>query len=119
MDEKKTVRLSIMPARGRISIGQSALEALGMPESVLLLVSPEESALFLTVNADRDPRGVKVKQDTKGTMRINSMALCRAILSLLPSPAPKTTIRLRGVVTEHGIRFPLAVPSEGKGGIPT
>ena len=118
MDEKKTVRLSIMPARGRISIGQSALEALGMPESVLLLVSPEESALFLTVNADRDPRGVKVKQDTKGTMRINSMALCRAILSLLPS-APKTTIRLRGVVTEQGIRFPLAVPSEGKGGIPT
>lgn len=118
MDEKKTVRLSIMPARGRISIGQSALEALGMPESVLLLVSPEESALFLTVNTNRDPRGVKVKQDTKGTMRINSLALCRAILSLLPSE-PNTTIRLRGVVTEQGIRFPLAVPSEGKGGIPT
>ena len=117
MDEKKIAWITLSLQFGRITIGRSALEALGMPESVLLLVSPEQPSLVLTDNPCQDPRGVKVRFDTKGSMRIRSLSLCRAIASLIPGPLPESAIRLSGTVTEQGIRFPLTLPSEGKGGI--
>ena len=117
MNKRNGLHLTLNPNIGRISIGQNALKALGMPESVLLLVSPEEAAVFLTENGEQDPRGMKVKQDSKGTMRVYSQALCKAILSLLPGWDGQMAICLKGTRTEEGIQFPLAVPA--KGGIPT
>lgn len=119
MDEKKEAKLTIMLKTGRISIRHTTLKALGDPDSVLLLINPEESALILTANPNQDPRGVKVKKDSRGSMRIWSQALCKAIVSLMPVPEPQATVILNGEVTLQGIRFPLFLRSEGRGGFPT
>ena len=115
-------RLSINMKYSSITIGTETLHALGDPESILILVNPEESTLAVTPNQNQDPRGHKVKTDRKGMMRLYSKHLCGAIAPYVPGLAEQSgAVTLVGTSQEDAVLFRLAsgTPSCVSGRIPT
>lgn len=118
MDEKD-LRITLLLKSNRITVRKNCLATLGDPESVLLLISPEEQALLLSANPNADPRGVKVHRDKKGFTRIVSKPLCDAIVAMARIPDRDATVTLFGQRVERGILFSLGTSSRAEGRIAT
>ena len=99
-------RLTISERYNSVSIGRDTLRLLENPDSVLLLVNPEEGTLAVTKNANEDPRGHKVKQDSKGMFRLYSKSLCAAMSPYLKEPeGERKAVTLHGTLREDAVLF--------------
>ena len=115
-------RLTISERYHSVSIGKDTLRLLDNPDSVLLLVNPEEGTLAVRKNDHEDPRGHKVKTDGKGMFRLYSKSLCTAMAPYLKEPeGERKAVTLHGTLKEDAVLFFLngEEPSEYTGRIPS